>query len=750
MKKALILICTMLCMALLVGAQSSVISYGSSWKYLDNGSNQGTSWKTLTFNDATWKPGNAPLGYGKYGSSTPTTITVANKTNYYFRKTFTITNPSQFTNFTLNLRRDDGVVVYINNTEVFRNNMPSGTILYNTKASSSCSDDGVSIFTTTIASSLFVSGNNIIAVEVHNNVTSSSDIVLDLQLLANSPTSSCGTPNVSLFGTLNKTSNSAQPYWAAISGAISYNVQYRIRNVGASYSSSLNTVSPSITLTNLQPSTNYEFIVQAVCSSGPSAFSSSGWFTTLAGQVTCGTPDINFFGTTNITSTSASPYWNAVSGALSYNVEYRIRNSGAAYSTPLNTLTAQIVLNGLQPSTNYEFIVQTVCSSGLGNYSASGWFTTIAGGGGTTVSVPQFDHIVVVIGENLNPSSVIGSPDAPYINLLASTGANFLEFYALTHPSQPNYLMLFSGSNQGVTNDNKPASHFTSPNLARELVDAGKTFITYSEGLPSVGYDGASSGLYARKHNPVANWMGTNTNQVSSNLNQPFTSFPTNFNNLPNVSFVIPDLCNDGHDVCAPISNRSRQYDTWIQNNLDAYKQWCKNNNSLLVVTYDEDDFTSVNRISTVFYGANVATGNYNQGVNFYSLLRTMEDAMGVASHAGAANTTSTIDFCWVAPPSNKESWTLYNDFNETNLALYPNPTQEQVNININNWENEQLKVEIYNVVGKLLYSKDFSINKDEYYIEIKRDELGSNFKGLCFINIIGKDKQTTRKVIFE
>ena len=221
MKKTLILICTMLCMALFVSAQSSVISYGSSWKFLDNGSNQSTSWRTLTFNDATWKPGNAPLGYGKYGSSTPTTITAANKINYYFRKTFTITNPSQLTNFTLNLRRDDGVVVYINNTEVFRNNMPSGTILYNTKASSSCSDDGVSIFTTTIASSLFVSGNNIVAVEVHNNVTSSSDAVLDLQLLANSPISSCGTPNVALFGTSNKTSNSAQPYWAAIGGATS-------------------------------------------------------------------------------------------------------------------------------------------------------------------------------------------------------------------------------------------------------------------------------------------------------------------------------------------------------------------------------------------------------------------------------------------------------------------------------------------------------------------------------------------------
>jgi hypothetical protein len=221
----------------------------------------------------------------------------------------------------------------------------------------------------------------------------------------------------------------------------------------------------------------------------------------------------------------------------------------------------------------------------------------------------------------------------------------------LTHPSQGNYLMLFSGSNQGVNGDGLPGYQFTTPNLARELTDAGKSFIIYSEELPYDGYNGETSGGYARKHNPYANWMGAGQNQVSSNFNQPFTSFPTNFNNLPNVSFVIPNQCNDGHNVCGPYNNRTKQYDAWLQSNLDAYKQWCKANNSLLIVTYDEDDFTPTNKISTVFYGAYTLNGNYSQYINHYNVLRTIEDAFSLTTHAGQAGAVLPINYCWQSVP---------------------------------------------------------------------------------------------------
>ena len=270
---------------------------------------------------------------------------------------------------------------------------------------------------------------------------------------------------------------------------------------------------------------------------------------------------------------------------------------------------------------------------------------------GKAQTVPAFSHIVIVIGENTASGSVFGSSNAPYINALAAAGAKFTNSFAIEHPSQPNYLDLYSGSNQGITNDNLPSAHFTTANLGKELIAAGKTFTTYSDGLPSVGYDGASSGSYARKHNPAANWMGTGTNQIPTTTNQPFTAFPTTFSSLPSVSFVVPDLCHDGHDVCAPLNNSVKQYDTWVQQNLDAYKTWCIANNSLLIVTYDEDDGSSSNKISTVFYGANVAVNTYTQTINHYSILRMMEDAFGITTHAGAAATASLINFCWITGP---------------------------------------------------------------------------------------------------
>ena len=262
--------------------------------------------------------------------------------------------------------------------------------------------------------------------------------------------------------------------------------------------------------------------------------------------------------------------------------------------------------------------------------------------------VPPFSKIVVVIGENTKASTVIGNiTDAPYINSLGQSGASFISSFAIEHPSQPNYLDLFSGSHQGMTNNNAPSAHFTSPNLARELFNAGKIFADYSEDLPYTGCDDTLSGLYVRRHNPVANWTGPGKNQVPFSFNQPFSEMPSNYFLLPDVCFVIPNLCNDGHDVCPPDSNRIKQFDHWVQVHFSAYANWCVNHNSLLIVTYDEDDWSGNNRIATVFYGAHVKQGIYSETINHFTVLRTIEDAMSLTKHAGAAVYERPIDFCW-------------------------------------------------------------------------------------------------------
>lgn len=260
-------------------AQVSILAPNSSWKYKDNGSNQGTSWRGTSFNDATWVSGNAQLGYGD-GDETTVVSYGSNAGNKYittyFRKSVTISNPSQYSAFILNIMRDDGAVVYINGTERVRTNMPSGTVLYNTLASTAISGTGESAFNAyTLAASYFVNGTNVIAVEIHQNVATSSDISFDLKLDA-TLAASCGTPASLSAGQV--TSNSASLSWSAVSGATSYNVNYR--TVGSVSWIATTSTTNSKSLTALAAATAYEFQVQAVCTSTGS-FSSPATFTTL-------------------------------------------------------------------------------------------------------------------------------------------------------------------------------------------------------------------------------------------------------------------------------------------------------------------------------------------------------------------------------------------------------------------------------------------------------------------------------------
>lgn len=246
-------------------------------------------------------------------------------------------------------------------------------------------------------------------------------------------------------------------------------------------------------------------------------------------------------------------------------------------------------------------------------------------------TVPAFDHIVLVMFEN-KASSQITASSAAYFNTLAAQGAKFTQSYAITHPSQPNYIALFSGSTQGVTNDDCPKT-FTTGNLGAQLIAAGRTFKGYSEAMPSDGYTGCSSGTYRRKHN---SWVDFSTVPAASNVR--YSTFPADYTTLPTVSFVTPDMCNDMHDCSISTGN------TWLKNNLDGYAQWAKTHNSLLIVTFDEDNSLSLNHIYTAFVGANVKVGSYSEKITHYTVLRTIETAYGLSALGGAANVSPITD----------------------------------------------------------------------------------------------------------
>jgi acid phosphatase len=291
--------------------------------------------------------------------------------------------------------------------------------------------------------------------------------------------------------------------------------------------------------------------------------------------------------------------------------------------------------------------------------------------------LPVYDHVVIVVGENKNFDEIIGNPAAPYINdVLRKEGALFVRSYGAEHNSQGNYYWLFSGSNHNIgfidhvpSAQSHPDYPFQAPNLGSQLIRKGLWFKGYAESLPAIGAMDltADNGLYARKHVPwtsFANVPNGTTVETSSNLR--FADFPTDpakFHTLPTVAFVIPNLEHDMHN--GPPAESVPRGDRWLRDHLDAYYQWAKTHNSLLILTFDENndkrqylgltnpavdpatckgpgrDFELCldlqNRVATIFAGAHIQPGEYAQGkgITHVNVLRTLEAMYGLPK-AGA------------------------------------------------------------------------------------------------------------------
>jgi len=183
-------------------AQTSLVSTGTVWKYYDQGTVPGT-WTALLYNDFSWLSGPAQLGFGDGDEATTIARTnVAGVTNitFYFRHRFTTPDPSAFSNLMVRLRRDDGAIVYLNEVEIFRSNMPPGPANASTFAAANASDDGSNIFAGPVSLSLLTTGDNQLAVEVHQRSLDSSDVSFDLELLGNV---SFQAPTVSMVSPIN-------------------------------------------------------------------------------------------------------------------------------------------------------------------------------------------------------------------------------------------------------------------------------------------------------------------------------------------------------------------------------------------------------------------------------------------------------------------------------------------------------------------------------------------------------------------
>lgn len=231
--------------------------------------------------------------------------------------------------------------------------------------------------------------------------------------------------------------------------------------------------------------------------------------------------------------------------------------------------------------------------------------------------LPRPDHIVIVIEENKSFTQIIGNHEAPYINALAKRGMLFTQSYGVTHPSQPNYLALFTGTTRAIASDVCPLE-LGGDNLAGALQEKGSSFSSYAESMPETGYEGCIYGAYMRKHNPLANW------KALKHYNQPYSAFPQHFEDLATVSLVIPDLRDDMHD------GSIAQGDDWLKQHIEPYAEWTMTHNSLLILTWDEDDGTANNHIVTIMIGPMVKRGSSVQRINHYNILRTLSEMYGL------------------------------------------------------------------------------------------------------------------------
>jgi hypothetical protein len=248
----------------------------------------------------------------------------------------------------------------------------------------------------------------------------------------------------------------------------------------------------------------------------------------------------------------------------------------------------------------------------------------------------RFGHVFIVVEENANYSNVIANPALPYLNSLANQYGLATNYFANAHPSSPNYFELTAGQTLAplsltdlVTPHNFPVD---ANNVVRELLAAGKTWKSYAEDLPSVGYVGGDTGRYAVRHNPLAYFTDVQNDTKQAQNLVPFTQLAADLNtpNLPSYSFIVPNLCNDAHDCSLSFA------DAWLKANIDPLIHSPQFQvDGLLIIVFDEADtldITSGGGHITAVIVSPLAKRNY-KSIAFYqhqSVLRLTLEGLGV------------------------------------------------------------------------------------------------------------------------
>jgi len=249
----------------------------------------------------------------------------------------------------------------------------------------------------------------------------------------------------------------------------------------------------------------------------------------------------------------------------------------------------------------------------------------LAGQATAAAPVPAFDHVVVIVFENKETTSVLGNRAAPTFNSYARRYAKLTRYYGVTHPSLPNYLALVSGSTQGITTDCSDCV-VDAQSLADTIEASGRTWKTYAEGLPAPGFLGASKGRYAKKHNPFAYFRDIANDPARRARLVPLTRLAPDLRAgaLPSFSLVVPDLCHSMHDCSVSVG------DAWLRSQVG---QLLKLPKTVVFVVFDEGSTSTRGggHTAALALGTAVRPGSRYTGLTSqYGILRTVEQAWGL------------------------------------------------------------------------------------------------------------------------
>jgi hypothetical protein len=263
--------------------------------------------------------------------------------------------------------------------------------------------------------------------------------------------------------------------------------------------------------------------------------------------------------------------------------------------------------------------------------------------------VPDFTHIFVLVFENKEFGSVIGNSQMPVLNRLARENTLLTQYYAVRHPSLPNYVALIGGDTFNIDSDCETC-YVNSTSLPDLIEAAGRTWRTYQEDMPSACFTGGSSGEYAKKHNPFMYFDPIRTNAARCQAGVvPLTQLEADLTggNMPDFAFITPNLCNSGHDCGLDVS------DAWIGTQVDRIvASPAYDDSSLIVLTWDEGQgehtccglTTGGGRVAAVLISPLAKTGfEDDTPYSHYSLLATIADAWKLPRIGHAADAETSV-----------------------------------------------------------------------------------------------------------